>query len=389
MDDLNLIEATIEYAGQLRQFRKEVFEHDPDDGNRFAGCMSIESANSAEEWIKMCQLRKSEATCKQAGVDVPSTTYFAVRKSDNKLVGVIDLRHHINHPILGTWGGHCGYTVRPAERGKGYAKEMLRLNLQNAKALGINKILVTCYPSNKASERVIRANGGVYEKTVVVDGIKIQRFWIDTVSNIKWIFFDIGSTLVDESAVCENRISEITRRYHLNRNEFIAKVKLRAQTNPKPIISVAADYGAKIPAWRHDLEALYPDAKEVLQELGQKYKLGIIANQDYGTEKRLIDFGIRPYIDLVIASAEEGVEKPDLRIFKLAFDRANCKPEEAVMVGDRLDNDIIPANKIGMTTVWIKQGFGGVAEPKSKDEQPDYTVDNLNELLSFFEIKSK
>ena len=206
---------------------------------------------------------------------------------------------------------------------------------------------------------------------------------------LKWIFFDIGSTLVDESAVYENRISEITRRYHLNRNEFIAKVKLRAQTNPKPIISVAADYGAKVPAWRHDLETLYPDAKEVLQKLRQKYKLGIIANQDYGTEKRLIDFGIRPYIDLVIASAEEGFEKPDLRIFKLAFDRVNCKPEEAVMVGDRLDNDIIPANKIGMTTVWIKQGFGGVAEPKSKEEQPDYTVDNLNKLFSIFEIKSE
>ena len=47
------------------------------------------------------------------------------------------------------------------------------------------------------------------------------------------------------------------------------------------------------------------------------------------------------------------------------------------------NNDIIPANKIGMTTVWIKQGFGGVAEPKSKDEQPDYTVDNLNELSNF------
>ena len=206
---------------------------------------------------------------------------------------------------------------------------------------------------------------------------------------LKWIFFDIGSTLVDERAVYENRISEITRRYHINKYEFIAKVKLRAQTNPKPIISVAADYGAKIPAWRHDLEILYPDAKEVLQKLRQKYKLGIIANQDYGTEKRLIDFGIRPYIDLVIASAEEGVEKPDLRIFQLALKRADCKPEEAVMVGDRLDNDIIPANKIGITTVWIKQGFGGLAEPKSKDEQPDYTVDNLNKLLSIFEIKSE
>ena len=196
-------------------------------------------------------------------------------------------------------------------------------------------------------------------------------------NKVKWIFFDIGSTLVDESAVYEDRISEITCSNNIKINEFIEKVKLRAQTNPKPIISVAADYGAKVPAWRHDLEILYPDTKEVLQELGQKYKLGIIANQDYGTEKRLIDFGIRQYIDLIIASAEEGVEKPDLRIFQLALDRADCKPEEAVMVGDRLDNDIIPANKIGMTTVWIKQGFGGVAEPKSKDEQPDYTVDNL------------
>ncbi len=183
MNDLKLIEAAPEYAGQLWQFRKEVFEYDPDDGNRFGGCMSIESANSAEEWIEMCRMRKSAATCKQAGADVPSTTYFAVRKSDDRLVGVIDLRHHINHPILGTWGGHCCYTVRPSERGHGYAKEMLRLNLQNVKALGLNKVLVTCYPSNKASEKVILSNGGVYEKTVIIDGIRIQRFWIDIVNN--------------------------------------------------------------------------------------------------------------------------------------------------------------------------------------------------------------
>lgn len=56
---------------------------------------------------------------------------------------MIDLHHHINHPILGTWGGHCGYSVRPSERGKGYAKEMLRLNIKNAKVIGIEKLLVT------------------------------------------------------------------------------------------------------------------------------------------------------------------------------------------------------------------------------------------------------
>ena len=87
MNDLKLVEATPEYAEQLWQFRSEVFEHDPDDGNRFAGCMSIESASFAEEWIKMCQLRKSAATCKQGGVDVPSTHPSAERATQRKCFG--------------------------------------------------------------------------------------------------------------------------------------------------------------------------------------------------------------------------------------------------------------------------------------------------------------
>ncbi|MEE0874829.1 MAG: HAD-IA family hydrolase [Ruminococcus sp.] len=200
----------------------------------------------------------------------------------------------------------------------------------------------------------------------------------------KWIFFDIGSTLVDESAVYENRIKEITQGNNIDRNEFAAKVIERAQTSPKPIVSAAEDYGVKVPAWRHDLEALYPDTKEVLQRLSQKYKIGIIANQDFGTEQRLTDFNVHQYIDLVIASAEEGVAKPDLRIFQIALARADCKPEEAIMVGDRLDNDIVPANKIGMTTVWIKQGFGSYAEPKTVEEQPDYIVNSLAEITEVF-----
>ena len=203
-------------------------------------------------------------------------------------------------------------------------------------------------------------------------------------NKIKWIFFDIGSTLVDESAVYENRIKEITQGNNIDKNEFVAKVIECAQTSPKPIVSAAEDYGVNVPAWRHDLEVLYPDSKEVLQRLSQKYKIGIIANQDFGTEQRLTDFNVHQHIDLVIASAEEGVAKPDLRIFQIALARADCKPEEAVMVGDRIDNDIIPANKIGMTTVWIKQGFGSYAEPKTVEEQPDYIVNSLAEITEVF-----
>ena len=203
-------------------------------------------------------------------------------------------------------------------------------------------------------------------------------------NKIKWIFFDLGSTLVDESAVYENRIEEITQSNNIDKNEFVAKVIECAQTSPKPIVSAAEDYGVNVPAWRHDLEVLYPDSKEVLQRLSQKYKIGIIANQDFGTEQRLTDFNVHQYINLVIASAEEGVAKPDLRIFQIALARADCKPEEAVMVGDRIDNDIIPANKIGMTTMWIKQGFGTYAEPKTVEEQPDYIVNSLAEITEVF-----
>ena len=179
METIELIEATLNYAKDIWQFRQEVLERDADNENQFAGCLSLDTCSSAEEWIEMCRLRNSENTCRQTGADVPSHTYFAIRKSDNKLVGVIDLRHHINHPILGTWGGHCGFTVRPSERGNGYAKEMLRLNIQNAKKLGIPKILITCHSDNLASEKTIIANGGVFEKTMVVDGTEIKRYWIN------------------------------------------------------------------------------------------------------------------------------------------------------------------------------------------------------------------
>ena len=201
-------------------------------------------------------------------------------------------------------------------------------------------------------------------------------------TGIKWIFFDIGSTLVDESIAYRNRIERTIANTDISYNEFYQRMVEISEHDQNAYNLVLEEYGLKKAPWNSEDEYIYPEAEEVLRELSERYHVGILANQNLGSEERLEKLGLLRYIDLVIASAEEGVAKPDLRIFQIALGRANCKPEEAIMVGDRIDNDIIPANKIGMITVWIKQGFGGLSDPKQTIEQPDYTIHDLNELLN-------
>ncbi|MBE6752992.1 MAG: GNAT family N-acetyltransferase [Ruminococcaceae bacterium] len=179
MEQIVLLDPAAEYAEDIWAFRQEIFDCDAESEDQFAGCLSLDECKTAEEWIEISRLRKSAETCNQTGVGVPANMFLAVRIRDNRIVGIIDLRHHIDHPILGTWGGHCGYSVRPSERRKGYATEMLRLNLLKAKERGIPKLLVTCNDWNTPSEKVILANGGVFESTIDVDGRAVKRFWIE------------------------------------------------------------------------------------------------------------------------------------------------------------------------------------------------------------------
>ncbi len=203
-------------------------------------------------------------------------------------------------------------------------------------------------------------------------------------ANIKWIFFDIGSTLVDESVAYQNRIERTIAGTNVTYDDFYNKIVEISKYNQSGYNKALEAYGLKTVPWNSDDEFVYPETENCLGELSKHYRIGIIANQNLGSEERLEKLGLLKHIDLVIASAEEGVAKPDLRIFQIALDRANCKPEEVIMVGDRIDNDIIPANKIGMTTVWIKQGFGSYAELKTVEEQPDYIVNNLVQITELF-----
>ncbi|MGI5898683.1 MAG: GNAT family N-acetyltransferase [Christensenellales bacterium] len=138
------------------------------------GSGGLDKALSYEEWLE--DLRHEQTQPKEGLV--PATTFFAVRKHDRKLIGAIQIRHELNDFLL-KYYGHIGFGVRPMERKKGYATQMLGLALDYCRQLGLENILISCDKTNAASAATIQKCGGVLENEVAQeDGSLLQRYWI-------------------------------------------------------------------------------------------------------------------------------------------------------------------------------------------------------------------
>lgn len=109
---------------------------------------------------------------------VPDTTLFCLDDDRNIFVGAVNIRHYLTKEMLVN-AGHIGDGVRPSERRKGYATAMIGLALQEAKKLGISRVLMCCDKENIGSAKSIMKNGGILENEVVVNGTTEQRYWID------------------------------------------------------------------------------------------------------------------------------------------------------------------------------------------------------------------
>ena len=155
---------------QLMELKKEFL----DRNEVIYGGGSLEKFEKYEEWLEKC---KNSETNPPEG-RVPGTQLITVRKLDNKIVGVINLRHYLNDFLL-QHGGHIGYSVLPSERGKGYSTIQCALALKYLKKLGVNRVLITCDKNNPASARTIIRNGGVLENEFDEDGVIVQRYWIN------------------------------------------------------------------------------------------------------------------------------------------------------------------------------------------------------------------
>lgn len=200
--------------------------------------------------------------------------------------------------------------------------------------------------------------------------------------NIEWIFFDVGSTIIDEHIAYEHRMREIADSAKTTYRSVYETAMTFYKQNKKGDLETAKLLGVELTKWHKEDEILYGDASKCLEILSSRYEIGIIANQSLGTRQRLEQHGVLQYIDLVIASTEEGVAKPDKKIFEIALERANCKPDNAIMIGDRIDNDIIPAKLLGMHTIWIKQGFGQYWNITEDVEKADYVVHSLMDICN-------
>lgn len=174
MDTIKLILPTEEYLDQVWAYRQECQDAD----SSMDGCGILGRVDTPEQWLADVRAYLDPATVPEGKVQ--ATQFLTVRESDGRLVGMIQVRHRLNE-YLEQFGGHIGYSVRPSERRKGYAREQLRLALTFCKeTLGLDRVLITCQPHNEGSRRTILSAGGVYENTLHEPDrdVDLQRYWV-------------------------------------------------------------------------------------------------------------------------------------------------------------------------------------------------------------------
>ena len=201
---------------------------------------------------------------------------------------------------------------------------------------------------------------------------------------VKWIFFDVGSTLVDETAAYRRWAAEVLAGTDIAPAVFEAQRRRLAEAGDPGDGAVLAHFGLSDVPWHPEEEVPFPDAVPALTELRRGYSLGILANQAAGLPERLAQRGMGGLFAVIVTSAALGAKKPEAGIFLAALAQAGCLPAEAAMVGDRLDNDIAPAKRLGMRTVRILQGYGALSRPRNGWEEPEETVRTLAELPGLF-----
>lgn len=161
-NNIILVKPTIEWKEQALAYRQEHFDYGEKIIN---GSELLDKTESYEEWLEKVVQNSRKSTVSPDWV--LTDTFFAVTGQNKKIVGIIDLRYELNDFLKDF--GNSGYSVRPTERKKGYATEMLAQVCGIAKSAGLKELQLSVEKSNTASIRTIEKNGGIYERSFVFE----------------------------------------------------------------------------------------------------------------------------------------------------------------------------------------------------------------------------
>lgn len=218
----------------------------------------------------------------------------------------------------------------------------------------------------------------------------------------RWVFFDIGGVLADESeygkirkeiiwetiksfqsTIKKDEILELWPKASAmlgSLDENIIMLTLKDSSDISPAINLLRKKKMRTPSY-DELLKISQEAKIVIPKLASIYKLGIMANQGSVVRKKMKEAGILSYFQSTKVSADYNLQKPDLRFFQEVLKKINVDPHNAVMVDDNIERGLIPAKKLGMITIWYKH--------RERDVPVgivDYTISSLEELLSISPI---
>lgn len=240
-------------------------------------------------------------------------------------------------------------------------------------------------------------------------------------SKIQMIFFDAGNVFVSDDPSGCFAYERLYQRIREEGNPITIEEFFRLRTEHVQegggLWSFVGQYVSEeeFKAWQKSvrdhmycqwskLSPAIASMQDVPRQLAARYRLGIIANQPAQMKDVLEERGLLPYFDVVALSDALQLYKPDPALYQWALDASGLPPENTLMVGDRIDNDVIPAKKVGMKTAWLRLGYENrtwtpdtefqqhyaesirkasysEAEPETDDCMPDATFHSAEELL--------
>lgn len=222
---------------------------------------------------------------------------------------------------------------------------------------------------------------------------------------IKWVFFDVGGPILDETILqehwgrafreaaeeqgvpcTEERYEELTgegiRAFSGSVTEYVAWGLAEGDVDLHRRIQDGfwGRMRSMSEEQYRDLNPLQEGTAEAIDEVRKSHSLGIIANQPARVEGLLREYHLWERFEVRGISEVVGLFKPDVRLYQGILREAGARPEESVMIGDRIDNDIVPARTLGMWTVQLRVGRHAVQRPRGPGEVPHKTITAMADL---------